>query len=172
MSTLSGLFGGGGGASPPTTLFANICRLNGAEDPAVLATYHGLNSSALTTDGNYQNIVSVSGTGILNFLLVGVDGNVASDLDFKVLIDGVAVLTQEGVATTQNQCYSIVGTAAWEEQIRTGGSQALNNGSYWMALHNITLDSIPFTTGFTIQVKSASAAAISAQAVYRYYLTG
>lgn len=167
MSNLSELFGGGG-ATPPTTLFSKINRLDGSRDPSLLAAYFGLQTSSVTTDGTYQDIVSVSGSGTITFLLAGIDGTASNDLDFKVIIDGATVLTQEGNTTSQDECYAVVGSAYWQFASNASTGQATYDTREPAA---IALGAVPFTSGFSVQVKSAGGSALAAQVAYDYYLT-
>ena len=169
MSTLTGLISsGGGGATPPTTLFSKINRLNGSRDPSLLAAYFGLQTSSVTTTGTYQDIVIVTGSGTITFLLAGVDGTPSNDLDFKVIVDGTTVLTQEGNTTLQDQCYAVVGSAYWQLVLNASTGQDRYDSREPAA---IALGAVPFTTGFSVQVKSAGASALAAQLAYDYYLT-
>jgi hypothetical protein len=169
VSTLTGLISaGGGGATPPTTLFSNINRLDASRDPSLLAAYFGLQTSSVTSSGTYQDIVSVSGSGTLTFLLAGVDGTPSNDLDFKVVIDGTTVLTQEGNTTSQDQCYAVVGSAYWQF-VTNASSGQVNYDSREPAA--IALGAVPFTSGFSVQVKSAGGSALATQVAYDYYLT-
>ena len=170
MSTVTGFLssGGGGGATPPTTLFSKINRLDGGRDPSLLAAYFGLQTSSVTTTGTYQNIVSVTGSGTLTFLLAGVDSTPSNDLDFKVVIDGTTVLTQEGNTTSQDQCYAVVGSAYWQF-VSNGGTGQTSYDTREPAA--ISLGAVPFTSGFSVQVKSAGGSALAAQVAYDYYLT-
>lgn len=167
MSSLSD-FLGGGGASPPTTLFSKVNKMDAGRDVGLLASYFGFATSSVTTTGTYADIVNVSGAGILTYMLVGVDGTASNDLDFKVIIDGTTVLTQEGNTTSTSQAYAVIGGVFWERVTNGGTGQTSYDSREPIT---VSTGSIPFSSSFVVQVKSASAASLAAQIAYDYYLT-
>lgn len=171
MSALTELISGGsGGAAVPTTILPRLVYLYNNNQgtvnftPSTFGLFHGLDFTSLTSTSSYQNILNISGAGVFKFLLVSTLNQSAADLDFKITIDGVDVLTQEGVNKPQHRSYTPIGTASWYYNGVFQQNRYLGMGT------NTSLEEVPFSSSFVVQVKD-NGTPVSVEVLYDYMLT-
>lgn len=150
MSNLSQFFGGD---NPPTALLGGTPNGSSADD--VFGAISGWRfslpvvSSGAMTAGVYKNVLTVSGSGVLNFAAFGSLGE-SHTISLRITIDGTVVYS---ATTNSGNDRGLVGAGAliWETS---------NYAS-------ISLDQIPFNTSLVIDVASSDTTGGNIALAYR-----
>lgn len=138
MSNLSQFFGGD---NPPTALLGGTPNGSSAYDvfSAISVSRFSLPvvSSGAMTAGVYKNVLTVSGSGVLNFAAFGSIGGPRT-ISLRITIDGTVV-------------YSATTSSGNERGLVGAGALIWETSTY----ASVALDQIPFNTSLVIDVASS-----------------
>ena len=118
----------------------------------------------LTHNTPWVPIFSLDGSGVVNFLALWRDGTASSavPISFRVVVDGTVVLEITSAWTSAGDGtdgYVLVGDLLWDEAAADPEYGGLN------------LESIPFSSRFSVETSATSLSNDDIEAVYRYYMT-